>query len=50
MNVKLTRPGDVVVDLVLQSLALLLNDHLALGIGLRGEDLLHDEGLDNNAS
>ena len=44
MNVKLTRPGDVVVDLVLQSLALLLSDHLALGIGLRGEDLLHDEG------
>ena len=44
MNVKLTRPGDVVVDLVLQSLALLLSDHLAPGIGLRGEDLLHDEG------
>ena len=44
MNVKLTRPGDVVVDLVLQSLALLLSDHLALGIDLRGEDLLHDKG------
>ena len=44
MNVKLTRPRDVVLDLVLQSLALLLSDHLSLGIGLRGEDLLHDEG------
>ena len=44
VNVKLTRPRDVVLDLVLQSLALLLSDHLALGIGLRGEYLLHDEG------
>ena len=44
MNVKLTRPGDVVVDLILQSLALLLSDHLALSLGLGGADLLHAEG------
>ena len=44
MNVKLTCPGDIVVDLVLQSLALLLSDHLALSLGLGGADLLHDEG------
>ena len=35
-------PGDVVADLVLQSLTLLLGDHLALGLSLGGADLLHD--------
>ena len=37
-------PGDVVADVVLQSVTLLLGDHLALGLGLVGADLLHDGG------
>ena len=37
-------PGDVVADLLLDSLALPLGDHLALGLSLRGADLLHDGG------
>ena len=37
-------PGDVVADVVLQSLTLLLGDNLALGLGLGGEDLLRDGG------
>ena len=35
--------GDVVGDIVLHSLKL-LGDHLALGLSLRGADLLHDGG------
>ena len=37
-------PRDVVTDLVLDSLALPLSGHLALGLGLGGADLLHDGG------
>ena len=36
--------GDVVADVVLQSVTLLLGDHLALGLGLVGADLLRDGG------
>ena len=35
---------DEATDLVLDSLALVLGDHLALGVGLEGADLLHVGG------
>ena len=35
---------DDATDLILDSLALLLGDHLVQGLGLRGADLLHDGG------